>query len=353
MSDIKDKVHSLIVASGTLTPMESFESELDMPFKSQLQANHVIPPEGVWVGGIGCGPNKVNLTANFKTAETFEFQDEIGLILFDICRTVPNGVLCFFPSYSMMNKLSQRWQNTGMWRQLEGLKHIAVEPQKADSNTFDDTMSEYFRRASGEDEDCGGTDGALLFAVCRGKVSEGLDFADSKARAVVTVGIPFPNVKDMQVDLKRKYNDQQSRSGRPVMGGSAWYETQAFRALNQALGRCIRHRDDWGALIIIDHRFSQQMKFRKALSKWIREQFQCFQYYNEAMDSLKSFMDSKMSASKKFPSSGHKGEFSGAASASDCSMLSETDTTIMYTDSTEPIELSDDSSQEMHFPKSF
>ena len=36
-------------------------------------------------------------------------------------------------------------------------------------------------------------------AVCRGKVSEGLDFSDDNARAVVTIGIPFPNVKDLQV----------------------------------------------------------------------------------------------------------------------------------------------------------
>lgn len=42
-------------------------------------------------------------------------------------------------------------------------------------------------------------DGALLIAVCRGKVSEGLDFTDDNARAVVTIGIPFPNIKDLQV----------------------------------------------------------------------------------------------------------------------------------------------------------
>lgn len=41
--------------------------------------------------------------------------------------------------------------------------------------------------------------GALLIAVCRGKVSEGLDFTDDNARAVVTIGIPFPNIKDLQV----------------------------------------------------------------------------------------------------------------------------------------------------------
>lgn len=46
---------------------------------------------------------------------------------------------------------------------------------------------------------CRFADGALLIAVCRGKVSEGLDFTDDNARAVVTIGIPFPNIKDLQV----------------------------------------------------------------------------------------------------------------------------------------------------------
>ena len=38
-----------------------------------------------------------------------------------------------------------------------------------------------------------------MIAVCRGKVSEGIDFADNQARAVITLGIPYPNFKDLQV----------------------------------------------------------------------------------------------------------------------------------------------------------
>jgi Fanconi anemia group J protein len=34
------------------------------------------------------------------------------------------------------------------------------------------------------------------------------------------------------------------------MNGSDWYDSQAYRALNQALGRCIRHKNDWGALFV-------------------------------------------------------------------------------------------------------
>jgi len=38
--------------------------------------------------------------------------------------------------------------------------------------------------------------GASLFCVCRGKVSEGIDFAGEMARAVFLVGIPLPPAKD-------------------------------------------------------------------------------------------------------------------------------------------------------------
>lgn len=39
----------------------------------------------------------------------------------------------------------------------------------------------------------------MLFAVCRGKVSEGIDFADAKARAVVITGMPYPALIDPKV----------------------------------------------------------------------------------------------------------------------------------------------------------
>lgn len=39
------------------------------------------------------------------------------------------------------------------------------------------------------------------------------------------------------------------------------------RALNQAVGRCIRHKGDYGAILLLDHRFTQLPKLRK-LSGW-------------------------------------------------------------------------------------
>jgi len=40
--------------------------------------------------------------------------------------------------------------------------------------------------------------GAVLFCYCRGRVSEGIDFADEMARAVVLIGIPLLTFVDPQ-----------------------------------------------------------------------------------------------------------------------------------------------------------
>ena len=34
--------------------------------------------------------------------------------------------------------------------------------------------------------------------------------------------------------------------------GDMWYRLEAFRAINQAVGRVIRHKDDFGAIIFLD-----------------------------------------------------------------------------------------------------
>ncbi|XP_054857838.1 Fanconi anemia group J protein [Eublepharis macularius] len=284
-SDVSDNVRSIVLTSGTLSPMDSFSSELGVKFSIQLEASHVIRDSQVWVGTVGAGPKGRSLCATFQQAETFEFQDEAGVLLLSICQTVGQGVLCFLPSYKMLDKLKDRWLHTGLWEKLELIKTVIVEPKGGDKADFDKLLQIYYDAIKCKQ----GKDGALLLAVCRGKVSEGLDFSDDNARAVITIGIPFPNVKDLQVELKRKYNDQHSKV-RGLLPGSQWYEIQAYRALNQALGRCIRHRSDWGALILVDDRFGRNPnKYIAGLSKWIRQQIRHHENFECALGSLEMF----------------------------------------------------------------
>ena len=44
--------------------------------------------------------------------------------------------------------------------------------------------------------------------VCRGRLSEGLDFKDRKARCVMIVGIPYPSLYEPAIILKRFFLDE-------------------------------------------------------------------------------------------------------------------------------------------------
>ena len=46
-----------------------------------------------------------------------------------------------------------------------------------------------------------------MMAVCRGKISEGLDFSDDAARAVFIIGVPYPMLIDPKTVLKRHFLD--------------------------------------------------------------------------------------------------------------------------------------------------
>jgi len=175
--ELKSTTRCIILTSGTLAPMQSFQSELSTQFPIVLEANHVIKPGQCWVTSVNSGPTGIGLNGQYRNADTYSFQDEMGRLLMNVCETVPHGVLCFMPSYLLMEKLCERWRVTGTMGQLNRIKAVMCEPRRADR--LNELMAEYYgavRRS-----------GALFLAVYRGKISEGLDFSDNNARAVVAV----------------------------------------------------------------------------------------------------------------------------------------------------------------------
>ncbi|KAG0293938.1 Fanconi anemia group J protein, partial [Dissophora globulifera] len=329
------QARSVILTSGTLSPMDSFASELQTTFTIQLEADHVVDKSQVWTGVLPYGPTKVKMDGKYNSAGSFPFQDELGRVVERICETTPHGVLCFVSSYSLMEKLMTRWQNTGQYQRLSAIKKVILEPRRATTKIFDKTLKSFYDHISQEVKN--GTDGgALLFAVFRGKCSEGIDFTDSNCRAVLSVSIPFPSTSDLKIKLKKDYNDQQrqkfrlqnyarlhnsvqanlqylnhsigtSSAGslqqttalavtqqqlqqtRFLLSGQRWYEIQAYRAYNQAIGRCIRHRKDWGAMVLLDYRFAQP-NTQQSLSKWVRPLVKSYKDFENGIQSLKEWI---------------------------------------------------------------
>lgn len=154
------------------------------------------------------------------------------------------------------------WQKTGIWQQIELTKPIFIEPKT--KNEFASTMKKYYRQINDATKN-----GAIFMAVCRGKVSEGLDFADINGRAVVITGLPFPPKNDPKIQLKRNYLERNCTTGNETLSGDQWYQLEASRAVNQAIGRVIRHRHDYGAILLCDCRFGKAAQ-KSQLSQWIQ-----------------------------------------------------------------------------------
>jgi regulator of telomere elongation helicase 1 len=321
-------VRSLIVTSGTLSPLDSFAYELSIPFPIRLENPHVIPTSQIWVGVLSTAVDGEILNSAFENRSE-QYKRSLGHTLINVARISPGGMLVFFPSYRMMEDCIAVWRNvsqteSNIWDQICRYKHPVLEPKE--SNKLKLAMKDFYDKV--DKPSVGELNGAVFFAVCRGKVSEGLDFSNHYGRTVVVTGLPFAQNKDQKVKLKREYLDaqvmkrsalakQQTKQASLVsvsdadssdaasdghemtdkpLTGADWYAQSAWRAVNQAIGRVIRHRNDYGAILFMDDRFVGSAHIH--LSKWLRPHIHTIRSPGTAFQAMSKFFQHN---SLKFP----------------------------------------------------
>lgn len=278
--------------------IESFFSD----FKHVLENDHVIDDEQVFATVVRTGPSGKSLNSSFNQRDSKEYQQELGLSIVNFCKVIPDGVLVFFPSYQVMDSCLNYWQVcrpggssaghiTGaktIFQMIQDIKISIIEPKNKGELSV--AMDRFERIIDDHKE----SRGAIFFAVCRGKVSEGLDFSDSKGRAVILTGIPYPPFKDPKIILKKQYlqDNQRSSPQGNFLTGTEWYNQQASRAVNQALGRVIRHRKDFGAILLCDERFGNPSTIGQ-LSKWLRGRVTTSASFGEVQGGLARFFKDK------------------------------------------------------------
>jgi DNA repair helicase Rad3 len=345
-------VRSVLVTSGTLSPLPSYAMELGLKFPHTLENPHIIAKEQIHVRVIGKGPSGKVLTSSFERRNDDEYYSELGNTLVSLAKVVPDGMLVFFPSYIVMETCIERWggpsikpknskdksnffaprkKNTteqyafpvvaslfgaqgqgsiNPWKRLLSVKSVVVEPRSAVN--LQDAFSE-FRRFLALPK----SPGCVMMGVCRGKISEGIDFSHEMSRAVVITGLPFPPALDPKVKLKREYLDhararanlrpsrdagfivpESTRKDNVKLSGNEWYTQQAHRAVNQAIGRVIRNISDYGAVLLLDSRFGLAQN-QQGLSKWLRAHVLKDQGFGITVRELASFYRSAVAVANE------------------------------------------------------
>jgi regulator of telomere elongation helicase 1 len=251
------KPRSLIFTSGTLRPFETFEIETGIKFDVCLANNHVIKPSEQVQLTIVTTSNPKNFKFTHEGRQDEWNLDDMGEILLKIARKTPNGILVSFASKNLMKLHIDYWRQIDkkILDQLEKIKPIFVEPNS--SKGVEMVIKEYQTAARTNQ-------GAIYMGVNKGRVFEGMDFPDQEARAVVIIGVPLSNVND--VSYKAKANSLEKRNIDPW----DWSMKEAFIGVNQAIGRVVRHINDFGAIFLCDARFSEDQYFNR-LSGWAKE----------------------------------------------------------------------------------
>ena len=117
-------------------------------------------------------------------------------------------------------------------------------------------------------------------------MSEGIDFKDELARCVVMVGLPFANPSDAELRLRMRFLEDTVAKG----AGRTHYQNLCMRAVNQAIGRAIRHKRDFGAILLCDERYLKRADVHNALPQWIRRSHHSCHSFGDAFQRYSKFM---------------------------------------------------------------
>lgn len=111
---------------------------------------------------------------------------------------------------------------------------------------------------------------AALLSVVNGSLSEGIDFKDELCRCVLLVGMPYANIGDITLQERMKFYDRRHDEMPEFPGGRAFYEGRCMKAVNQTVGRAIRHTGDWSAIFLVDSRYNSH-RVQTSLTPWVRD----------------------------------------------------------------------------------
>ncbi|XP_053175106.1 ATP-dependent DNA helicase DDX11 [Scomber japonicus] len=291
-AQVLKECRAVIIAGGTMQPVSDFKQELLFSAGvgeeriTEFSCGHVIPPENILPIVLCSGPSGQELEFTFQNRDSPRMMDETGRILSNICNVVPGGVVCFFPSYEYSRRIVSHWEASGTLTRLANKKKIFQEPKKA--SQVEQVLNEFSRCIRRCVQDGGTLTGALLFSVVGGKMSEGINFSDDLGRCVVMVGMPYPNIKSPELQEKMTYLDKHLCHSGGKSPGQALIENLCMKAVNQSIGRAIRHRGDYSSIVLCDRRYSRPATLSK-LPTWIKDRTSTHQSFGPAFAALRKF----------------------------------------------------------------
>lgn len=182
MQPVVDNFQSVILTSGTISPLEmypkilNFTPVLTQSLPMSLDRDCLCPLI------VSKGANQLQMSTKYDLRNDVTVLRNYGGLLIELCKNIPDGVVCFFPSYAYMELIVSHWYECGIIASIMEHKLIFMETKDVVTTTL---ALHNYRKA------CDVGRGALFLSICRGKVAEGIDFDRHYGRCVILIGVPF------------------------------------------------------------------------------------------------------------------------------------------------------------------
>lgn len=254
MKPVFDRFSSVIITSGTLSPLEMYPKMLGFTTVMQESYSMTLARRSFLPMIVTRGSDQAQVSSSFQIRNDPGVVRNYGNIVLEFSRITPDGIAVFFPSYLYMESIISMWQGMGILDSIWNYKLILVETPDAQESSL---ALETYRTAC-----CNGR-GAILLCVARGKVSEGIDFDHHYGRAVLCIGVPFQYTESRILKARLEFLRENYR-----IRENDFLSFDAMRHAAQCLGRVLRGKDDYGIMVLADRRFQKK---RSQLPKWINQ----------------------------------------------------------------------------------
>jgi regulator of telomere elongation helicase 1 len=94
-----------------LAPLQSFQSELQIDFREQLENPHVISPDQVLISILKKGVDGQCFDFSYKNRESLPMILDLGKTVAQVAKMTPGGMLVFFPSYGLLEQCFELWEH--------------------------------------------------------------------------------------------------------------------------------------------------------------------------------------------------------------------------------------------------
>ncbi|XP_012254721.2 ATP-dependent DNA helicase DDX11 isoform X2 [Athalia rosae] len=290
--DIVTDARAVVLAGGTMEPISEFKDQLfasagaDPKRIRTFTCGHVVSKDNILATVLTRGPSGTDLEFNYQNRDNKKILDEVGRILSNLCNIAPGGMVVFLPSYKYEITVHEHLEASGILKKLSMKKRIFREPKL--TSEVEKTLEDYTKSVNNPQHP---RNGSLLFSVIGGKLSEGLNFSDNLGRCIVVIGMPYPNIKSPELQEKIKFLNENMAPN----AGSLFYENLCMKAVNQCIGRAIRHINDYAAVVLLDKRYTHKSN---SLPTWLQNSLVITDSFpNTIRNMAKFFADRKKSNS--------------------------------------------------------